>query len=61
MIDVVAAQAGCAAFEGALRAPRAEHRGAVRLGAIVPHPVRQARAGAVGVVACARPAAIIRA
>lgn len=58
MIDVVAALARRAPFERAVGAQRAEHRGAVGLGAIVPNPVRKARASAVGVVARPGTAAI---
>lgn len=61
MIHGVAAPARRAPFEGAFRAQRAEHRRAVGRGAVVPRPVRQAGAGAVGVMARPGPAAIARA
>lgn len=58
IIHVVAAFARRATVRGAFRATRAEHRRAVERGAVVAHPVRQARAGAVGVVTCSCPAAV---
>lgn len=61
VIHVVAAHTSRAPVERALRASRIEHRGAIGLGAIVPHPVRQARARAVRVMACPCSATIARA